>query len=319
MSAPAGNLEGLTAIVLNWRTPELTLKAARALIDDGVPAHRIVLVDNGSGDGSAERLGAELPEAVTLALPDNLGFAAANNRAAASLEAKDGYLLVNSDAFVLRAGSVGRLLAALDDPTVAVAVPRLRNPDGSLQPSVYPLSTPLPELVRASGLSRLIPDRLAPALGAHWSHNRSCPVQSAVGAVLLVRAAAWRALGGLDERRFMYAEDLELFWRVRRRGWVTWFEAGAEFTHLGGASSASAWSDAARARRVASAEAAMLRAQMGPFRSRATLLAMAGGVAARAAVNRARGRDEAARVAAAWTRGYLLGLRGRGLPPEAER
>jgi GT2 family glycosyltransferase len=65
----------LTAIVLNWRTPDLAERASRTLIEDGVPARRVVVVDNGSGDGSSERLAAALPHAVVLPLPENVGFA----------------------------------------------------------------------------------------------------------------------------------------------------------------------------------------------------------------------------------------------------
>lgn len=297
----------VTAVVLNWRTPDLTLAAARALIADGIAAERVVLVDNGSGDESPERLRAELPSCPILALPENVGFAAANNRAAREWPAEHAFLLVNSDAFVHRPGSVGRLLEALGDASVGIAVPRLRNRDLTLQESVYPLSTPLPELVRALGVSRYVPERLAPALSAHWAHGRSRRIQSAVGAVLAVRALAWEQLGGFDERRFMYAEDLDLFWRLRRFGWAAEFVAESEFIHLGGASSATRWDDPARAERIAAAESEMLRAQMGRTRAATTIGVMATGAGARALLHRARGNDAVAATQLACARGYLRG------------
>ena len=102
----------------------------------------------------------------------NVGFARGNNAGAAALGG-GAYLFVNSDAFVHRPGSVGRLVDALAAPGVGVAVPRLLNEDLTLQPSVVPTSSPLPELVRASGLSRFVPNRLQPALGTHWDHSES--------------------------------------------------------------------------------------------------------------------------------------------------
>src|SRR5439155_615326 len=78
---------------------------------------------------------------------------------------------------------------------------------------------------------------IQPSLGTHWDHGQSRPVQAATGAVIAVREAAWAALGGFAERRFMYAEDLDLFWRARELGWETRFVAEAEFVHLGNASS----------------------------------------------------------------------------------
>ena len=95
----------LTVVVLNWRTPELTRRAVEALRGDGVPAARIVVVDNASGGGNAAMLSAGLPEVRVVALDENLGYARGNERGAASLPGA-GYLFVNSDAFLSRAGSV---------------------------------------------------------------------------------------------------------------------------------------------------------------------------------------------------------------------
>jgi GT2 family glycosyltransferase len=296
----------LTAVVLNWRTPKYTLEAVAALARDGVPAERIVVVDNASGDGSVERLRSELRESRVLELEENVGFARGNNLGARLLSG-DSYLFVNSDAYVHAPGSVARLLGALADPRVGIAVPRLLNEDLTLQPSVVPPSTPLPELVRASGLSRFVPNRLQPSLGTHWDHSESRLIHAAIGAVLLVRGRAWEELGGFDERLFMYAEDLDLFRRAETRGWGARFVVDAEFVHLGGASADQRWSGPERAERVARAEAAMLREQVGPRRARLTLGLMAAGVGARAALHRIRGNDAAARTQRAWMRGYLAG------------
>jgi GT2 family glycosyltransferase len=299
---------GATAVVLNWRTPDHTVRSVRALVADGVPPERVVVVDNASGDGSVERLRAELPGSRILALERNDGFARGNNAGARELPG-DAYLLVNSDAFVHRRGSVARLLEAVADPAVGLAVPRLRYEDLTLQPSVVPTSSPLPELVRASGLSRFVPNGLQPALGTHWDHGASRPVQAAIGPVIAARADAWEALGGLDERRFMYAEDIDLCWRARELGWEVRFVAEAEFVHLGGASTGRRWSSPERAERVARAEAAMIRGHLPRGRAAVTLALMAAGVGGRALVHRARGDRAAAETMAAWFRGYAAGAR----------
>ena len=197
----------LTAVILNWRTPDHTAQAARRLIGDGVSPARIVLVDNGSGDDSLHRLSEAVPGAAVVALERNIGFAAANNVGAAALPANVAYLFVNSDAFLHAAGSVERLVAALDDPRIGVAVPRLLNEDMTLQRTVAPLSKSLPEIVRASGLSRFVPNRLQPALGTYWDHSVSREIQAAIGPVMLIRADAWHQLGGFTERHFMYARN----------------------------------------------------------------------------------------------------------------
>jgi GT2 family glycosyltransferase len=299
------NLSALTVVVLNWRTPDYTVRAVRSLCEDGSPSHRIVVVDNGSGDGSAERLSRELPaECTLLALSENVGFACGNNQGARALPG-EAYLFVNSDAVVHAPGSVARLTQALADPAVGIAVPRLRNEDLTLQPSVVPISTPLPELVRASGLSRFVPNRLQPGLGTHWDHGSSRRIEAAIGAVLLVRGTTWNALGGFDERRFMYAEDIDLFQRSAKSGWEARFVAEAEFVHFGGASSRQRWGEPERAERVARAEAELIREHLGPVRGPVTVALMAAGVGARATLHRLRGDRDAAEVQASWFRGYL--------------
>ena len=300
----------VTAVVLNWRTPEHAVRAVRALVADGLPAGRAVVVDNASGDGSADRFRAELPGATIVTPEENLGFARGNNAGAAVLDGR-AYLFVNSDAFVHRPGSVRRLVDVVSKPGVGIAVPRLLNEDLTLQSSVVPTSSPLPELVRASGLSRFVPNRWQPALGTHWDHAQSRSIQAATGAVLAVAGDAWRALGGFVEARFMYAEDLDLCWRARELGWDVRFLADAEFVHLGSASAGRRWSDPERAERVAQSEAAMIREHLPRARAALTLALMAAGVGARAVVRRACGDAAAAAALRAWWRGYSAGARGR--------
>jgi N-acetylglucosaminyl-diphospho-decaprenol L-rhamnosyltransferase len=297
-----------TAVVLNWRTADHAIRSARALVADGLPPEHVVVVDNASGDGSVERIRAELPLCPLVALEENAGFARGNNAGARARPAPS-YLFVNSDAFVHAPGSVRRLLEAIRLPRVGLAVPRLVNEDLTLQPSVVPTSSPLPELVRASGLSRFVPNRLQPSLATHWDHGESRTIQAATGAVIAVRDEAWRALGGFAEHRFMYAEDIDLFWRARELGWETRFVAEAEFVHLGNASARARWSDAERAERVARAQAAMIREHLTRPKATVTLGLMALGVGGRGLVYRAIGNRAAAETMAGWLRGYVAGLR----------
>jgi GT2 family glycosyltransferase len=306
--------DALTAVVLNWRTPGHTLRAVSALRSDGVPAERIVVVDNASGDDSVKLIAAGAPGCELLALGENLGFARANNAGARLLPARHAYLIINSDAFVHARGSVAALLDALQDPALGIAVPRLRNPDLTLQPSVAPLSTPIPELVRASGLSRWVPNRWQPALGTHWDHSHSRAIQAAVGPVLLVRAQAWEQLGGFEERLFMYAEDLDLFRRAARLGWSARFVAEAEFVHLGGASAVQRWVAAERSHRVARAEAQVIVSHLGPGRARLTLGLMAAGVGGRGLLSALVGDRAAAVTYFGWLRGYSEALIPRRSP-----
>jgi N-acetylglucosaminyl-diphospho-decaprenol L-rhamnosyltransferase len=297
----------LTAVIVNYGTPELTLKAARALLDDGLPAGRLVLLDNGSEDDSHDRFRAELPDCVVTRLDQNVGFAGGANAGARQLDG-DAYLIVNNDAFVHAPGSLQRLLGRLEDAEVGVVAPRLLNEDLTLQRNVVPTNSPAVALVRASGLSRFVPNRHQPSWSTHWDHSTSREIQAADGAVLLVRGETWRKLGGYDEAEHMYAEDLDLCWRAREAGWKVWFEPQAEFVHLGGGSTRRHWGDAERARRIGVAEAAMIERHLGPVSGRLTLALISSGLAARWLFWTALRNREAA----APYRGALAGYRRRG-------
>lgn len=298
-------LDTLTAVILSWGSPELALRSSGALVGDGLPPGRLVVIDNESTDESAGRLRDELPGSVVLPLDENVGFGRANNLAARELEG-DAYLFLNNDAFLHERGSLLRLLAALAEPGVGVVVPRVLNPGLSLQPTVAPIQSPAVALVRASGLSRLVPNRWQPRWSTHWDHARAREIQAAIAPVVLVRREAWDDLGGFTEETFMYAEDLDLCWRARRRGWRVWFAADAVFVHVGNASGRAQWqSEARRSERVGQAEAAMMRRHLSRPSAALALALLAGGLLARALVFRLAGDRERAAVLRAAARGYL--------------
>jgi N-acetylglucosaminyl-diphospho-decaprenol L-rhamnosyltransferase len=291
------------AVIVNWRTPESTIRAARALLADGLDPGNLTIVDDGSGDESGDEIRGALDVRV-VQLTENVGYGRACNAGAETLAGCDVLLFVNSDAYLHRTGSVNALVEALARPDVMLAVPRLLNDDLTLQPSVVPFRTPLSAAAQASGLTRFVPNALQPRLGTYWDHRTSRAVQSATGAVIASTAAAWRALGGFRPVALMYGEDHDLCWRVHELGGSTWFTAEAEFVHAAGASTELAYTPAIRARHVAAAEAAVLRRHLTPRRAALTVAILRGGHAGRAVVFRALGRDDAA----AMHRGFAVGF-----------
>lgn len=111
----------LAAVVVNWRTAGLTLRSVQALVDQDLAPERLVVVDNGSGDADTAQLRAMLPsEAMLIELSQNVGFARANNIAAARMPAANACLFVNSDAFAHSAGArCRRCLPRLTTPPSA--------------------------------------------------------------------------------------------------------------------------------------------------------------------------------------------------------
>lgn len=247
MAGPhAGGQATVDVLVVTWNTCELTVSALRRLVDsDQGLRFRVLVHDNASCDGTAEAVRRAVPEAEVFAGSTNLGFAGAVNQLAR--RSRSPYLLILNGDACPAPGCLERLVrVAGSRRSVAAVAPRLVRPDGTLEHSTYPLpSVPL-EMVFATGLRSRLPHRIADrlCLDGDWAHDRPRRVPWAFGAALLVPRDAWRVVGELDERFFMYSEDVEWCWRARRRGLDIWFEPTAQVEHVGNASGARAYGNA---------------------------------------------------------------------------
>ena len=256
--------------VVTWNTAELTTQALRRLLDteQGVDLHLLVR-DNGSSDGTPERLAEAVPEADVDAGRDNLGFAAGMNTLLARSSAP-WFLALNSDAWP-EPGAIGRMVtAARTHPGAAAIAPRLERPDGTLEHSTHPFPSLAIAAVMAAAGDRWLPSRIADTLMLEpaWDHRRGRRVDWAVGAALLMRRDAVAEIGGFDERYFMYAEDLAWCHRATATGWSIWFEPTALVVHVGNASGAAGYGSR-RTRTYLENTHRWFLAEHGPARSRA--------------------------------------------------
>jgi hypothetical protein len=226
------------AIVIVSYNARADLVRCLASLRDAPPAvaHEIVVVDNASSDGSAEA--ARSAGARVIETGANLGFARASN---VGIRAGNGalVLLLNSDT-VVPPSAIDGLVAELDrDASVAVVGPRLVDGEGRAELSYGRMIGPLNELLqkrRARGdVERLSRQRVYP----DWVS----------GACLLVRRADAEAVGLLDERYFMYAEDVDFCAAIRARGRRILFAPEIAITHLRGRSAAHAPAATSRAYR----------------------------------------------------------------------
>jgi hypothetical protein len=201
-------------------------------------ATEIVVVDNASTDGSAAMVG-RWPDIRLVPLPVNRGFSAGNN-AGISVSSGDLILLLNNDT-VVPAGALDRLIETLDaHPEAAIAGPRLIDGEGRVELSFGPMISPLGEL-RQKLVTGLYERRFAPV--SRWVEARTRReryVDWVSGACLLVRRRVAEAVGGLDERFFLYTEDVDFCASVRATGWKVLFTPSAEIVHLRGRSRATA-------------------------------------------------------------------------------
>ncbi len=222
-------------MVVNYNARDHIEVCLRSLTAEGV--HPVVVVDNGSSDGS--RRVVEATGALWVESGGNLGYGrAANLGAAEAAAAGSEYLLVCNPDLEVLPGCVAALVATLDDDAgVGLAGPRLSNPDGSL----YPSARTFPDLIDAMGHGLF--GLVAPGNRftrryrlLDWDHGQQANVDWVSGACFLVRRTAWDAVGGFDPSYFMYMEDVDLCWRLGHAGWRVAYQPAAEVIHTQGVS-----------------------------------------------------------------------------------
>lgn len=218
----------MAALVLNWRLPDVTLQCLSDLAACGYPALDVLVMDNGSGDGSAERLEDGAHGAEVLAFEHNLGYCAAMNRGLmwAKERGAELVLFVNNDVRLPEAFLQPMVDVLAHDPDVAGVTPTILRPDGRVWCEGGAVAFH-PNMLKLRG------EGGAPAPIT----TGPVEVDFATGACVLYRLADLEDVGGLDESYFMYWEDVELGWRLRARGkkvlWLPWVRT----THLSSASS----------------------------------------------------------------------------------
>ncbi len=217
----------VVVVTYNGRERALeTLRSARAA-SAGIAVEWLV-VDNGSSDGTADAIAAEMPD-VRIFRQGNVGFAAGNNVALEHVRGRYS-LLLNPDVLVRR-GDFATLVRELDErPAIGVASVVQRDPDGALQPSVRRFPTATRQLGEAlfsgrwAGESRLDDAAYCGEIEADWL----------VGAFLIVRREALEAAGPLDERFFLYSEEKDWCMRIGRAGYEVRHLPTMEITHYTG-------------------------------------------------------------------------------------
>lgn len=222
-------------MVVNYNAREHLLECVRSLRAAGV--EEVVVVDNGSRDGSLAAVTAMDPDAVVVPTGGNLGFGAAANRGLAV--ARGDYAAVLNPDVVVESGTIKVLADALDhDRGLGAVAPRVDNPDGTL----YPSARAFPGLADAIGHAFL--GFVAPGNRfsrryrmLDWDHATRRDVDWVSGTCLLLRRQELGDLGHFDESYFMYVEDVDLCWRLWRAGWRVAYEPAGRVVHTVGASS----------------------------------------------------------------------------------
>lgn len=226
----------LSIIIVNWNTKELLGACLRSIYEHTHEVtFEVIVVDNGSEDGSQEMLKKEFPQANLIETGENLGFSKGNN---VGLKAARGkyLLLLNSDTKI-DTDAFAQMVAWMEAHSqVGICGPKLLNKDGSVQPS----GGYLPNLL-SIGFNQGLPlhnvpvlNRFLPALKVSYLgfYEQTKSVGWVSGACFMIRREVYEKIGGLDEAIFMYVEEVEMCKRTWDAGWEVWINPDIKVWHL---------------------------------------------------------------------------------------
>jgi N-acetylglucosaminyl-diphospho-decaprenol L-rhamnosyltransferase len=229
----------LTTIVVNWNTVDLLDDCLRSIVES-TPIdvdNEIIVVDNASADGSVAHLAASWPDVQVIVNAENVGFCRANNQAI-RISTAPFLLLVNSDAR-LETDGIATLLGYFErDERAAVVGPRLVYGDGSFQRWTAGQSPRLRSMANyLLGIERMAPSRPR-AGGLYLARDTASPFRPGwvSSAVMALRRTAVDEIGPLDERIFVYMDDVDICQRATDAGWNVWYAADTTATHFMGGS-----------------------------------------------------------------------------------
>ena len=236
--ADSGRGAAWAAVVVNYNAGSALVGCVVSVLAQD-PRPELVVVDNASTDGSLAELRHAHPGVRVVQAGGNLGYARAANLGIAATDAAV-IAVLNPDTILAPGAGKAVLARFAAEGELGAVGPQLRNSDGS----VYPSARRVPSLVDAVGHGLLFfvwPEnpftRRYREIDADPARPRD--VDWVSGAAIWLRRAALDAVGGWDERYFMYVEDVDLCWRLRRAGWRVAYEPAGTVEHLLGVSTAS--------------------------------------------------------------------------------
>lgn len=229
----------VSIVVVSYNTRRMTLDCLKSIETEArTTPYEVIVFDNASTDGSAEAVATDFPHLRLIASDVNVGFARANNLAAA--EARGRYLLLLNPDTVVLDGAVDRLFAfAQARPEARIWGGRTLFGDGTLNATSCFRQMNLWSLAcRVSGVSTLAPgsEWLNPEPYGRWDRGAEREVEIVTGCFLLIERSLWDQLGGFDERFVMFAEEADLCHRARALGARPRVTPDVTIIHYGGAS-----------------------------------------------------------------------------------
>jgi GT2 family glycosyltransferase len=230
----------LSIVTVSWNVKEALINCLRS-IEENRPCdeYEVIVIDNASKDGTVEAIRRDFPEVKLVINTENRGFAAANNEGIQ--ESRGQYILFLNPDTIVHPCSLDILVKFMDDNAdVGACGPKLLNADGTTQPSARRFPTFRGSLYchtafRFLGIFR---GQYKNWLMKDFDYERSMDVDQLMGAALMVRSSVIGQVGRMDERFFIYYEEVDLCYRIKQAGWRIVFLPQAVIGHLGGQSTA---------------------------------------------------------------------------------
>jgi GT2 family glycosyltransferase len=231
-SKPDGEVPDVSIVLVCWNNKDYLDPCLKSLYDGNLmSSYDVIVVDNGSTDGSQDMLRAKYPDVLLIQNSGNVGLGKASNQ---GIEATAGkyVLLLNNDTIV-NGHSLDEMVKFLDNhPEVGAVGGKLLNPDGSFQAGYAKFSNIWEEMFIATGLG----DRIWPGYPSHHDTDKIVAVGWLSSACLLLRRSALDKVGLLDENYFIYGDEADLQYRLNKNGWKVYYLPFATTIHFGGRS-----------------------------------------------------------------------------------
>lgn len=228
----------VSIVIVSWNTREILRDCLRSIDEQAKDiSYEVIVIDNASSDGSAQMVKQKFPQVTLIENADNRGFAAANNQGLQIAHGKY-ILLLNPDTVILEQAIDKTFKFAEENPDAAVIGIRNDDKDGQMTPNCFMFASVQNLIISLIGLHKLFPknrffgrERLT-----WWNYQSVKEVDVVAGCFMLVRHEAINQIGGLDERYFMYGEEMDWCWRFKKAGLKILYYPDARIIHYGGLS-----------------------------------------------------------------------------------
>jgi GT2 family glycosyltransferase len=223
----------ISILIVSYNTRDFIRTCLRSLArDTSGLIGEIIVIDNCSSDGSTDMIEQEFPDVALIKNESNLGYACAVNQGIRRSRGR--YFLILNPDIQTTGDAIKNLWSFMETtPDAGIAGAKLLNPDGSLQTSCRSFYTVPTVLLRRTLLGKIFPNSklVRRHLMLDWDHNSDRQVDWIIGACMMVRREAYQAVGGMDERFFLYFEDVDWCFRMKKHGWKVYYVHSSVMEH----------------------------------------------------------------------------------------